>query len=68
MNILSSIQTFFRLPDLRKKFFILIGLLAVARLVSAIPIPGVDRAQLSQFLNTNSAFSLLNIFNRWGTG
>lgn len=63
---IQAIVTFFRLPDLRKKFFIVIALLALSRLVASIPIPGVDRSQLSSFLDSNSAFSLLNIFTGGG--
>jgi preprotein translocase subunit SecY len=63
---IATLITFFRLPDLRKKFFIVLALLAATRLVAAIPIPGVDRTQLSSFLDSNSAFSLLNIFTGGG--
>jgi preprotein translocase subunit SecY len=64
--MLSSFIKFFRLPDLRRKFFVVVGLLAVTRLIAAIPIPGVDKGQLSTFLTTNSAFSLLNVFTGGG--
>jgi preprotein translocase subunit SecY len=63
---LKSIERFFRIPDLRKKFFIVLGLVMVSRLVSAIPIPGVDASNIRSFLDTNSAFSLLNIFTGGG--
>lgn len=63
---LAAITTFFRLPDLRRKFFIILALLAIVRLIASIPIPGVDRSQLTQFLDSNSAFSLLNIFTGGG--
>lgn len=66
MNPFSSIIRFFRLPDLRKKFFIVLGLIAISRFIYAVPIPGVDRGQLSGFLNSNPAFSLLNIFTGGG--
>ena len=32
----------FKIPELRKKIFITLGLVAVCRLVSQIPTPGVD--------------------------
>ncbi len=63
---IESITTFFRIPDLRKKFFIVLLLLAVARLISTVPIPGVDRSQLSNYLDSNSPLSLLNIFTGGG--
>jgi preprotein translocase subunit SecY len=66
MSFLNAITRFFRLPDLRRKFFIVLALLACARLIGSIPIPGVDRSQLSGFLNSNSAFGLLNIFTGGG--
>jgi preprotein translocase subunit SecY len=63
---LEPIVTFFRIPDLRKKFFIVIFLIVLARLLYAVPIPGVDRAQLTSFIQGNSAFSLLSIFTGGG--
>ena len=61
-----SVEQFFRLPDLRKKFFVVIGLVIVSRLISSIPLPGVDHAKLAQYLNSSTAFSLLNVFTGGG--
>ena len=66
ISVFQSIERFFRLPDLRRKFFIVIGLVILSRFISAIPVPGVDRDQLTNFLSTNPAFSLLNIFTGGG--
>jgi preprotein translocase subunit SecY len=63
---IAAVTTFFRLPDLRRKFFIVVGLIVLTRLLSSIPIPGVDTSQLGSFLSSNSAFSLLNIFTGGG--
>jgi preprotein translocase subunit SecY len=65
-QFLKSVTQFFRLPDLRRKFFIVLGLVTVTRFISSIPLPGVDRANLNSFLSTNPAFSLLNIFTGGG--
>jgi preprotein translocase subunit SecY len=62
----APVARFFRIPDLRRKFFIVIGLVVLSRLISTIPIPGVDSAQLANFLSGNPAFSLLNIFTGGG--
>lgn len=35
-------------------------------MIASVPIPGVDKAQLGQFLANNSVFSLLNIFTGGG--
>ncbi len=58
----STLVRFFQIPELRKKFLIVLGLVVLSRLIATIPIPGVDKVQLSTFLNSNPAFSLLNIF------
>jgi preprotein translocase subunit SecY len=65
-SFLNSLVAFFRLPDLRKKFFVVVFLVAMTRLIASIPIPGVDSGQLNQFLQSNSAFSLLNVFTGGG--
>lgn len=56
----------FKIPDLRKKVLIVIGLLIVSRIFSAIPIPGVDAAALRQFFGSNQLLGLLNLFSGGG--
>ena len=51
---------------LRNRILIVLGLLAVFRLLSTIPVPGVDAARLSSFLNNNQFFGILNIFSGGG--
>lgn len=63
---LQSIQRFFRLPDLRRKFFIVLLLIVLARLIASVPIPGVDRSKLTTLLDGSTALSLLNIFSGGG--
>lgn len=63
---LRSIERFFKIAELRKKFLIVLGLIAVSRVIAAIPIPGVDPSNIKAFLESNSAFSLLNIFTGGG--
>jgi preprotein translocase subunit SecY len=65
-STIQAITTFFRLPDLRRKLMIVLLLIAATRLVATIPIPGVDASQLAGFLDSNSAFSLLNVFTGGG--
>ena len=48
--------------SLRKKVLFVFFALAVFRLLSAIPIPGIDRLQLESFLSNNAFFGILNIF------
>ncbi len=56
----------FKIPDLRKKILIVLGLLAAFRLLAAIPIPGVDAVRLQVFFNSNQLLGFLNIFSGGG--
>jgi preprotein translocase subunit SecY len=48
---------------LRKRIFITLVLLVVFRLLSIIPIPGIDTARLASFFSGNQLLGLLNIFS-----
>ena len=62
----TKLRTLVRDPELRFRVLFVLGGLAVFRLLSAIPIPGIDAAKLQQFLNGNQLFGLLNIFSGGG--
>src|SRR3990167_3797971 len=49
--------------ELRNKFLYLLGFLAAFRLISAVPIPGIDALRLRQFFDSNQFFGLLNLFS-----
>ncbi len=51
---------------LRTRILFMFGALIVFRLLAAIPIPGIDAAQLEQFLNNNQFLGLLNVFSGGG--
>jgi preprotein translocase subunit SecY len=51
---------------LRNRILFVLGALVVFRLLAAIPIPGIDAAQLSAFLNNNQFLGLLNVFSGGG--
>ena len=52
--------------EIRRRILFLVGALAVFRLLTAIPIPGVDHAALASFFANNQFFGLLNIFSGGG--
>ncbi len=52
--------------SLRKKILFVLGALIVFRLLSAIPIPGIDTVALTRFLSNNQFFGILNIFSGGG--
>ncbi len=49
--------------DIRNKILYVLGMLVVFRLVAHIPIPGVNLANLRQFLSGNQVFGLLDVFS-----
>lgn len=51
---------------LRKRILFVLGALVVFRLLSTIPIPGIDTLELSRFLTNNQFFGILNIFSGGG--
>src|SRR3989338_2839676 len=53
-------------PVLRGRILFLVGAVAIFRFLAAVPIPGVDRIRLSEFLADNQFLGLLNIFSGGG--
>jgi preprotein translocase subunit SecY len=55
----------FRIPDLRKRVLFTLGILAIYRLGSQLPTPGVNSKLLAQFFHTQggSALGLLDMFS-----
>ena len=65
-NFIGKIKLIWTDSSLRKKILFVFGALVVFRLLSAIPIPGIDAVALSKFLNNNQFFGILNIFSGGG--
>ena len=51
-----------KIPDLRKKLFLIIAVFIVFRIMANIPIPGVDAQRLRLFFQQFEVFSLVNVF------
>ncbi len=63
---ISAFGAALRTPDLRKKIFFTIGLLALYRLGSVVPTPGVDYAAIQRCIDVvqdNSVYALINLFS-----
>src|SRR3984957_11983036 len=60
-----KIANIFKIPDLRKRVLFTFGMLAVYRLGSHIPTPGINADMLAQFFNQNSgsALGLVDLFS-----
>ncbi len=53
----------FSLPDLRYKILFTLGMLAIYRFVSHIPIPGIDTVQLNNLFENNQLLGFLDLFS-----
>ena len=60
-----AVRNIFNIPDLRKRIFFMLGLLAVYRIGAHIPTPGIDAAALEQFFaaNQGTVFGFLDLFS-----
>src|SRR5450631_568307 len=65
MKFLEAISNVFRVPDLRKRLFFALALLAVYRLGGHIPTPGIDTNRLEDFFRQNQGtlFGFLDLFS-----
>lgn len=55
-----------KIPELRNKLLLVLGLLIVYRLIASVPIPGVDIERIANFANSNQIFGLLDVFSGGG--
>ena len=65
MKFFDTIANMFRIPDLRKRIFFTLGLLAVYRFGGHIPTPGIDANRLAEFFqqNSGSLFGFIDLFS-----
>ncbi|MDD5428603.1 MAG: preprotein translocase subunit SecY [Candidatus Omnitrophica bacterium] len=69
--MLQAFVNIVKIPDLRKKIFFTLGLIAVYRIGTYIPTPGIDGAKLAQFfanLAQTSGGALFGIMNMFSGG
>ncbi len=60
--MLGTIQSIFKIEELRKKILFTLGMLIVYRIGGHIPTPGVDGVLLSQTLSGDTIFGMLDLF------
>ncbi len=65
-NFWSKMKLIWTDLSLRKKVLFVLFILIIFRLLSAIPIPGIDTLALDRFLTNNQFFGILNIFSGGG--
>ena len=65
--MIDGIQNVFRIPDLKKRIFYTFGLLAVYRIGTFIPTPGIDGQALTQYFASMQG-TILGFFNMFSGG
>ncbi|MDX1582182.1 MAG: preprotein translocase subunit SecY [Thermoanaerobaculia bacterium] len=65
MNFIETVRNIWTIPDLRKRIIFTLALLAVYRLGSYIPTPGVDPVALSEFFTSlqSGVLGFVNLFS-----
>ncbi len=62
-RLLQAMVDAFRLPDLRRRILLTIGILAVFRFVAHVPLPGVDPEALQLLFERNAMLGMLDMFS-----
>ncbi|MFA5095431.1 MAG: preprotein translocase subunit SecY [Candidatus Paceibacterota bacterium] len=65
-NFWNKIKLIWTDTILRKRVLFVLAALVVFRLLSSVPIPGIDALELNRFLTNNQFFGILNIFSGGG--
>jgi preprotein translocase subunit SecY len=65
MNLIEIISNVLRVPELRRRLLFTLGMLAVYRLGSQIPVPGINLAHWVEFINRNQEnfWGMANLFS-----
>jgi preprotein translocase subunit SecY len=61
--MLNAVATAFKIPDLRQRIVFTLGMLVIFRFFAAVPVPGVNREGLQEFIQQNALLGILNIFS-----
>ena len=64
MNFINTLKDIWKIEELKEKLLLTIGLIAVYRFMSAVPLPGIDPTQLAGLKNSTEGglLGLLNAF------
>src|SRR5580693_9080284 len=65
MKFFEAVANVFRIPDLRRRIFFTLAMLAIYRLGGHIPTPGIDANRLQEFFAQNSGtlFGMIDLFS-----
>jgi preprotein translocase subunit SecY len=60
---MNKLLLIWKTKDLRNKILIVLGLLLITRVLTHVPIPGIDAASLRSFFQNSQFLNLLDIFS-----
>jgi preprotein translocase subunit SecY len=64
--MIDAVVSAFKIPDLRRKILFTLGMLVLFRMIASIPVPGVNRDELSDYIENNQLLGMLNLFSGSG--
>jgi preprotein translocase subunit SecY len=64
--MLDAVVNAFKIPDLRRKILFTLAMLVVFRMIASIPVPGVNRDELRDFVENSQLLGVLNLFSGSG--
>jgi preprotein translocase subunit SecY len=64
--VFDSLLNAFRAPDIRRRILYVLAILIVFRFLAHVPVPGVDKAQLANFISQNAIFGVLDLLSGGG--
>ncbi|MDP2920482.1 MAG: preprotein translocase subunit SecY [Dehalococcoidia bacterium] len=62
-RLIQAMLDAFRLPDLRLRILITLGILVAFRFIAHVPLPGVDAAKLRDLFSENALLGMLDLFS-----
>ena len=64
--MLQAVINAFKIPDLRRKILFTLAMLGIFRFIASVPVPGVDRDELRDYVLNNELLGMLNAFSGSG--
>jgi preprotein translocase subunit SecY len=61
--MIDAVVNAFKIPDLRRKMLFTLGILVLFRMIASVPVPGVNREGLADFIEGNQLLGMLNLFS-----
>lgn len=61
--MIDAVVNAFKIPDLRRKMLFTLGILVLFRMIASVPVPGVNRRELADFIEGNQLLGMLNLFS-----